>query len=287
LGFCSGDPKLAELVNPTAAEASRPFMEAYGMPATFFTGLLDKSWFRPLVHAVERSTIPGILLHYLLRKRYLQETARQLLAQDIHQVVILGAGFDVLAASLRPEFPHTTFLEIDYPATQALKRSVLAHKNVVGDNLVYLPIDFTRQTLAEGLLSHPRYRADEDTLFVAEGVLMYLSHADVTQLFYFIRDHAGAKSRFAFTFMEPRYNGKVNFHNRSKLVDFWMGLRGEPFTWGILRERLPDYLNSVGFTQEDLATPAVFHQRYLNSADLAREPLAAGEYVCVAKRMTR
>jgi methyltransferase (TIGR00027 family) len=287
LGFCSRDSKLTELVNPLAARAGDWFMEAYGRPATFFIAALRQSWFKPVVYAVERSTIPGILLHYLLRKRYLEETAHRLLDQGIRQVVILGAGFDMLAVHLHPHFPDVTFLEVDYPATQAAKRKALQSKGLLKDNLVFLPVDFMRQTLTENLSKHPRYKSDMDTLFIAEGVLMYLSQTDVSRLFDFIRDNAGAGSHFAFTFMEPLYNGKVNFHNRSKIVDLWMQIRGEPFTWGILRENLPQYLSSVGFAQEALATPDVFRKSYLAASALTQEPLAEGEYVCVAKRAAR
>ena len=285
MGFCSHDPKRAGLVNPLAAEASRWFMESYGMPATFFTDVLSKPWFRPIVNAFERSTIPGILLHYLVRKRYLEETARKFLGQGIRQVVILGAGFDVLAVYLHSIFPEVTFFEVDYPATQSAKEKVIARKSLAKGNLIFVPVDLTKGTWAESLLSSSRYQPDQNTLFISEGVLMYLSQADVDKLFAFINEHAGTRSVFAFTFMEPRSDGKVNFRNRSKIVDFWMHLRGEPFTWGIPREKLPGYLRSVGFSQEDLATPDIFRERYLNDESWAQEPLAEGEYVCVAKRM--
>jgi methyltransferase (TIGR00027 family) len=281
LGVCARDPGLSELVNPLAAEASLRFMKAYGLPATLFTGVLRKTWFRALVYAVERSTIPGILLHYLLRKRYLEDITRDALRNGIRQVVVLGAGFDVLATALHETFPEVTFLEIDFPATQAVKREALA-SNHLGENLVFVPVDLMRLTLSQSLLRHPRYQPRAATLFIAEGVLMYLSQDDIAQLFRFIREESGPESLFAFTFMEPREDGQINFHHRSKIVDCWMRLRGEPFTWGIQRVKLPAYLDSVGFSQEELSSPELFRRRYFKG----ERPLAEGEYVCLAKRLS-
>jgi len=287
LGFCSHDPALAGLVNPLAAELSVPFMDTYGPPASLFSGCVNKSWARKLAYGIEQSTLPGILLHYIVRKRYLEESAIQLLNQNIRQVVVLGGGFDVLALDLHRRFPQIFFFEIDYPATQATKRTALGDKTRVKDNLIFLPVDLKQKTLAEALVRHPRYQSSQDTLFVAEGVLMYLTQKEVEALFGFIRTHSGSGSRFAFTFMEPRSDGYVNFHNRSRIVDAWMKLRGEPFAWGISRDQLPSFLAKVGFSQENLATPDVFRRQYLSSRELIKKPLAEGEYVCVARKNDR
>jgi len=83
--------------------------------------IVRQSWFRPIAKVIERLTIPGILLHYALRKKRISELARSALASDAAQLVILGAGFDPLSSELQREFPSAEFWEIDHPATQRHK----------------------------------------------------------------------------------------------------------------------------------------------------------------------
>jgi Leucine carboxyl methyltransferase len=82
-----------------------------------FSKTVRQCWFRPIAKLIERITIPGILLHYALRKKCIRELVRSALANGIAQVVILGAGFDPLSSELQGEFPTARFWEIDHPAT--------------------------------------------------------------------------------------------------------------------------------------------------------------------------
>jgi len=234
-------------------------------------------------------TIPGIQLHYALRKLYLEEITRAALADGIRQVVIFGAGYDTLALRLHETFPDTGFIELDHPATQRRKTHALATAAARRDtsqssNLHFLPLDLTRRQLAATLHNFAGYRADAPTLFIAEGLLMYLSPVEVDNLFETIRESCAAASRFAFTFMEPQANGRINFRTRSRVVDAWLGSRREVFKWGVRRSELGDYLAARKFTLRDLATHETLRRRYLEPHRLtAQLPLAAGEYVCVAE----
>ena len=56
---------------------------------------------RPIIQAalslVEQITIPGILRHYQLRKRWIERAWRQAQDAGFEQLLILGAGLDPLA----------------------------------------------------------------------------------------------------------------------------------------------------------------------------------------------
>jgi methyltransferase (TIGR00027 family) len=283
--FVSRDPKLGHLVPPLAAEASVWFMQACSRHAKFLLSAMGQRWFRALALAFERLTAPGILLHYILRKHFLEEIARGSLGEGFNQVVILGAGFDTLALRLHSEFSGVRFIEIDHPATQRVKREALEARHLPKTNMDLLPVDFNQKKISESLLQNQEYRPEADTLFIAEGVLMYLKLDEIDGIFRFLREQGGRKCRFAFTFMEPQANGKINFRNSSRAVDLWLRLRGETFEWGIKRENLPAYLESKGFLLKELATPETFRQRYLATGNFVNIPLAEGEYVCVAERL--
>ncbi len=291
--FLTRDPALAPLIPSETADTWRRLLQAASPKdlarADFFG---SRPWGRWLFYGGERFAIPGVMLHYVVRKRYLEDAARQALAGGVSQMIVLGAGLDTLALRLSREMPGVLFVECDHPATQAVKRRALVESGLSGTsgNLHLVELDLGRRTLEETLLAVPGFRPGADTLLIAEGLTMYLQDEAVDGLFAFLRRHAGPGSRFAFTFMEPQANGKVDFPGSSPFVRPWLRLVGEPFTWGIRRQDLPGFLAERGFALEELATPDLFRERYLSHpeapAGLVRPSrrLAEGEYVCVARR---
>ncbi len=292
------DPAFAGLVPPDAAEASGWFLEGNaptraGRDARRerAKALAGRPWYRALTRLAERRTLPGIVAHYALRKRFLEDAARRALTDDgFTQVVVLGAGFDTLALRLAPKFPQTTFVEVDHPATQIAKQEALARHDAIWPNLHFAPADLSRSRLASVLDGCPAYRPDAATLFVAEGLLMYLDAVIVSALF---RDAAGGASfprRFAFTFLEPDASGAAaNFSPPSRFVDRWLRRRGEPFRWGVARSDLNGWLTARGWTlsSEGIATPDALRECYLSArTNAATLPLslrpARGDLAAVA-----
>ena len=115
------DPKRSRLVSKTAADLCAHVLEDHSSQTRLFLKIVQQTWFRPIAKLVERITIPGILLHYALRKKCIRELVRSALANGVAQIVILGAGFDPLSSELQREFPTAVFWEIDHPATQRHK----------------------------------------------------------------------------------------------------------------------------------------------------------------------
>jgi methyltransferase (TIGR00027 family) len=279
----SRDPRFSRLVPPGAGEACRRFLLAAGMPSRQLS-LADRPWFRSFALSMERFAIPGVSFHYAARKRWLEDVARQALAAGTAQVVILGAGLDTLALRLHREFPGVLFVETDHPATQEVKRRALAEWGELDPNLQLAGLDLAHARPEEVIAALPEYRPEKATLFIAEGLTMYLRPEEMDAIFAFMRSQAGPGSRFAFTFIEPQADGTLNFPSASPLVRPWLALVGEPFTWGIRRADLPRYLEERGFVLMELAGADELHERYLVPAGLADRRPAVGEYLAVARR---
>jgi methyltransferase (TIGR00027 family) len=282
--FLSGEPQLCTLIPEQAAELSREFAQTQPLVPRLFDRALGSKLLRPLARFMERALIPGIKLHYVLRKRYLEEVARDAISSGIRQVVIVGAGFDTLALRLHERFPATHFFELDHPATQGIKRRVTERAGAKKNNLHFVALDLVRQGPEESLLKHENFRPGDDTLFVAEGLLMYLAPLEVNRLFEFIRNHSGSKSLFAFTFMERQAEGRIGFRKSSRIVDTWLRLRGETFKWGMESERAGEFLAGLGFKKGETITADRLRERYLAPAHLNHLPLAEGECICTAIR---
>lgn len=109
------------------------------------------------------------------RSRYAEDTLAEAVTQGVRQYLLLGAGLDTFA--YRSPFPADTLqvFEVDHPATQTWKRACLEEAGIpLPETVTFVPVDFERQTLADGLL-----RANFDPAvptFVAWlGVTPYLS----------------------------------------------------------------------------------------------------------------
>lgn len=242
-------------------------------------GLLRQSWFGAVCRALERATLSGITLHFALRKRILREHARAAVADGCRQVVVLGAGFDTLCVELLAEFPQLCCIEIDHPATQSVKRKATWD---TGQGVHYIGADLAQQPLSTVLAAHAGFQSGARTLFVAEGLLMYVPLDAVAALFAQMAASA-PDSRVAFTWLEPQADGQPNFRQRSVLVDFWLKLRGEPFLSGMARAGLDAFLARAGYALQgikdsvDLLGPGA--RAALGSKGL---PIA-GEYIGFAR----
>lgn len=281
--FLSRDPLVGQLIPEGSAKLCEQFVRARTRFARLLDAAVNSRVLRPLARAMERATIPGIKLHYALRKRCLEEITRDALREGFRQVVVIGAGFDTLALRLHEAFPDTRFFEIDHPATQRVKRGVVERHHSPKRNLQFISLDLAEGNLEESLLCCPEYRAEDDTLFVAEGLLMYLAPAEIDLLLQFIRSHSGRKSRFAFTFMEIQKGGRIGFRDSSRAVDAWLSLRKESFRWGIARTLINDFLAARSFATRDIISSETLRNKYLTTKRLRGVKLADGECICVAE----
>ncbi len=115
--------------------------------------------------------IRGFEGEVLARSRYVEEALAPRLAAGLDQVIVLGAGFDTTA--LHHAGSGCRFFEVDHPATQAEKRAILARQPDLGADIVFVPVDFAKDDLAEALVA-AGFATDRLALVSWLGVTMYL-----------------------------------------------------------------------------------------------------------------
>lgn len=241
--------------------------------------------FRFFATLLERATIPGISLHYILRKRFLEELVRREIELGCRQVVVIGAGFDTLALRLCTAYESVNFIELDHPATQRAKIRVAQRDGLLRPNLTFRALDLTRLDDGSNIFPENSYQSGARTLFIVEGLLMYLTQAEIDRLLRCIHVQSSADSLLACTVMARGRAGRIAFHNSSRLVDVWLRLRGESFRSGLARELAADFFSQRGFALRERADANTLRQRYLNSGALALTQLASGEDICLAVRI--
>ena len=269
------DPKRSRLVSKTAVDLCDHVLEDHSSQTRLFLKIVQQTWFRPIAKLVERITIPGILLHYALRKKCIRELVRSALAKGVAQVVVLGAGFDPLSSELQWEFPTAVFWEIDHPATQ--RHKVRACSEIGIERVHFVAVDLSAAGLDREALIKSDFDPAKRTFWIAEGLLMYFPVDVVSSLMKTLSTLSAPGSELAFTFMEKQGDGPLRFDSQTKLVDSWLRRRGEPFLWGTARSELAEFIRPCRvirfFDHNDL--------RDMES-DLSNEVIAKGEVICLA-----
>jgi len=269
------DPKRSRVVSKTAVDLCAHVLEDHSSQTRLFLKIVQRTWFRPIAKLVERITIPGILLHYALRKKCIRELARSALANGVAQVVILGAGFDPLSSELQQEFPTAVFWEIDHPATQ--RHKVRACSEIGIERVHFVAVDLSAAGLDREVLISIGFDPTKRTFWIAEGLLMYFPADIVSSLMKTLSTLSAPGSEFAFTFMEKQGDGQLRFDSQTKLVDSWLNRRGEPFLWGTARSELANIVSPWRviriFNHDDLRDVESY---------LSGEIIAKGEVICLA-----
>jgi methyltransferase (TIGR00027 family) len=270
------DAKYSHLVSKISADLCTHVLENHSSQTRLFAKIVRKSWFRPIEKFIERITIPGILLHYGLRKKCICELARSALATGATQVVVIGAGFDPLGSELQREFPTVQFWEIDHPATQ--RHKVRACSEIGIERVHFIAVDLSAAGFDGQTLVRSGFDPAKRTFWIAEGLLMYFSADIVSSLMKRLNELSAAGSQLAFTFMEKEQDGHIRFDSQTKLVDWWLRIRGEPFLWGSTRSELADVIRPwrvIRFFD---------HNNLLGiESELGNEVIAKGEVICLAQ----
>lgn len=238
------DPRTRSLVAAETAELSERCLS--GDP--WLAASARHAASRAVWLALERRLLPGIVQHFARRKRWIERQCRAAIADGATRVMVLGAGFDALGTRLSRQSDHIEIIEIDHPATQAVKRAVV--ESPASQPLRFMACDLGNDELPAALMNDPR-----KTVVIAEGLLMYLAEPTVDRLFDQVHALSPAGVQFIFSHLVLWPSGRAGLRPCSRLIDAWLAWRGEPFTWAIASQAVPALLHRHGFTLIDSATP--------------------------------
>ena len=124
------------------------------------------------------------------------------LADDIEQFVVMGAGYDTRAfGELKSR--GLTFFELDQPLTQDLKVASLRAADINSSHVNFVPVDFSQESIFGKLIANG-YDPKKRTIFLWEGVTLYLSEADVRKTLQDIKENAAPGSAVVADFYGER-----------------------------------------------------------------------------------
>jgi len=210
---------------------------------------------------------PGIYEYVIARTKLMDAAFLKALEAGFPQIVLLGAGFDTRALRFADRNRGTKIFELDTATTLEPKIEIL-HKKKLGilSELVFVPIDFNREDIFE-VLSKAGFEDRQRTLFLWEGVSMYLSDEAADGTLAFIREHSASGSRVVFDYLyasvlrrENRFYGEREIYKTVSRV-------GEGWTFGLEEDEIEPFLAARGFGLVAHYTPSDLEQKYLMTED--------------------
>jgi len=122
-------------------------------------------------------------------------------ASGAPQLVILGAGLDGRAWRMH-ELRDVVVFEVDHPDTQREKRARVSRLTPASKDIRFVPVDFTRDSLDDALAKAGHDRA-RPTAWIWEGVIMYLTPADIERTLAIVARRSTPGSRLVANYHAP------------------------------------------------------------------------------------
>lgn len=210
----------------------------------------------------------GAMAFVTARERYIDDFLIVSLSEGFDQVVILGAGFDTRAYRIAG-IEKTQVFEIDHPDTQAVKLKRLKKViNPLPDHVTFIPVDFNTQTLKERLFNSG-YNEQGKTLFIWQGVTVYLTPEGVDSTLAFIANHSGLDSAviFDYFYTETLRDTQRNFVKTMRRTS---RVTGEEYIFGIDQGQVETFLIQRGFHDIRNKTPEDLKQLYFTGPNAGR-----------------
>lgn len=227
----------------------------------FAAKILDDETRARLDETAADPSLRPMRLFIAARSRFSEDTLAACVARGVRQIVILGAGLDTFSLRNLHAGLGVRVFEVDYPATQAWKRERLKQAGLaVPASLTFAPVDFERQSLADGLTA-TGFQADRTAFFQWLGVVPYLTRDAVSLTLDFIA--RVPESEVVFDYAEPFENYPADRRADVVAIAARTASRGEPWLSLFDPGELSKMLRSKGFgVVEDLGMAEITDRFY-------------------------
>ncbi len=200
---------------------------------------------------------------FAMRHRFAEDSLAQAMANGTRQYVILGAGLDTFAYRPSQASSALHIFEVDYPATQNWKKERLAALQIaIPKHVSYVPVDFERQSLAQGL-AQSDFDFSSPAFFSWLGVTMYLERDAVfNTLKTILSMPPSSQVAFDFELDEAALQGQVKRSIAKASAS--AARRGEPWKSRFKAPDLQKTLLDMGFRDVTYFNASQAEERYFS-----------------------
>jgi len=220
---------------------------------------------RKLVAAMARIN-PAIREGIVLRARFMDDYARTCIADGCTRIVLLGAGYDSRFLRM-PELRQVRLFELDLPSTQRIKQTLTRKLlGVLPPQVIYVGTDFSKDFITQSL-ALAGFRRDERTLFIWEGVTLFLNEDIIAETLGRLAELA-PRNRLVFDFVPPELiDDETDYQGNRRLLQLCASIN-EPLTFGAHPQHMIRLLTRLGYSRISVTGMREAHKLYRGSADI-------------------
>jgi methyltransferase (TIGR00027 family) len=209
----------------------------------------------------------GIYEYVITRTKYIDAVFKRALAQSFDQVLLFGAGFDTRALRFQPAAQQTRVFELDAPITQQAKLQQYQKCGLdIPSNVAFIAIDFDKESLPNKL-DMGGFQRGQKSLFVLEGLLMYLEPESVQATFRTIQTYAGRGSLVVFDYVRASVLRHENTLYGEAGVTQSVSSAGEQWRFGIEPEEVSSFVAAYGFQVSDHKNAKELEEMFFTDAN--------------------
>ncbi|WP_342636691.1 class I SAM-dependent methyltransferase [Methanosarcina acetivorans] len=205
---------------------------------------------------------PGLANSAVARVRYFDDVVKASADDGLEQLVILGAGYDTRAYRIEG-LKNIKVFEVDHPDTQRVKIEKV--REVFGSlpgHVTYVPLDLEFDKLGQQL-TECGYDRSRKTLFVMEGLVMYLRPETMDEILSFIAHNSGKGSAVIFDYGVFRSSDAgETAPEAGKNIRNFTKKRGEPLKFLIRDGEVETFLSERGFSRIQNMTSKDYKKAY-------------------------
>ena len=189
----------------------------------------------------------------LCRAAYTEKALKTAVLTSTKQYVILGAGMDTFAFRELEFLAKYRVFEVDRPLTQADKKERITRASwTVPDNLTFVPVDFTKDSLTERLIA-AGFDPSAKSFFSWLSVTYYLSAEAIDTMLSALSSICADGSTLVFDYPDEYFFDAPEKRVQNTIMMAKAG--GEPMKSAFSYAELEKLLEKHGFLIYELLTP--------------------------------
>ena len=217
----------------------------------------------------------------LCRSAYTEQSLKTAVLTGTDQYVVLGAGLDTFAFREKEFLSRHRVFEVDHPLTQADKRKRVDRAGwSCSDNLTFVPVDFTTDSLTE-CLSAAGFDRTVKTFFSWLGVTYYLTEEAIDKTLAELSGLCADGSSLVFDYPDENFLNAAEKRVQNTVMMARAG--GEPMRSSFSYTVLEKLLERHGFLIYELLTPEDIQRSIIDSVGADMKALEHVNY-CLAVR---
>ena len=183
----------------------------------------------------------GIYEYVIARTKVIDEIFLNAISNNFEQILLFGAGFDSRGIRLVDADDKVKVFELDVNTTISDKIKQYKKRKIDPGEVIYVKIDFNTEKIDDKLKA-AGFQYNRKTLYILEGIIMYLNESAVNEDFRFISESAGGGSEVVFDYIYKSVLEGKNLYYGEKSIFNRVKKSGEGWIFGIAEGEIKTFL---------------------------------------------